>query len=87
VSIKGPLTTPSAAASVSINVAIRQQLGPVCLLRPVRYFPGVPSPLKEPEKTDMVIFRENAEDIYAGIEVGRRHAGGEETDRFPAQGK
>ena len=68
VSIKGPLTTPSGGGIRSINVAIRQQLDLYVCLRPVRYFPGVPSPLKEPEKTDVVIFRENAEDIYAGIE-------------------
>jgi len=68
VSIKGPLTAPVGGGIRSINVAIRQQLDLYVCLRPVRYFPGVPSPLKEPEKTDMVIFRENAEDIYAGIE-------------------
>ena len=68
VSIKGPLTTPIGGGIRSINVALRQQLDLYVCLRPVRYFPGVPSPLKEPEKTDMVIFRENAEDIYAGIE-------------------
>jgi isocitrate dehydrogenase len=68
VSIKGPLTTPVGGGIRSINVALRQQLDLYVCLRPVRYFPGVPSPLKEPEKTDMVIFRENTEDIYAGIE-------------------
>jgi isocitrate dehydrogenase len=68
VSIKGPLTTPIGGGIRSINVALRQQLDLYVCLRPVRYFPGVPSPLKQPEKTDMVIFRENAEDIYAGIE-------------------
>src|SRR5476649_1904849 len=68
VSIKGPLTTPVGGGIRSINMAIRQQLDLYVCLRPVRYFAGVPSPLKEPEKTDMVIFRENAEDIYAGIE-------------------
>jgi len=68
VSIKGPLTTPIGGGIRSINVALRQQLDLYVCLRPVRYFPGVPSPVKEPEKTDMVIFRENAEDIYAGIE-------------------
>src|ERR1019366_746466 len=68
VSIKGPLTTAVGGGIRSINVALRQQLDLYVCLRPVRYFPGVPSPLKEPEKTDMVIFRENAEDIYAGIE-------------------
>jgi isocitrate dehydrogenase len=68
VSIKGPLTTPVGGGIRSINVALRQQLDLYVCLRPIHYFPGVPSPVKEPEKTDMVIFRENAEDIYAGIE-------------------
>ncbi|OGA27252.1 MAG: NADP-dependent isocitrate dehydrogenase [Betaproteobacteria bacterium RIFCSPLOWO2_02_FULL_68_150] len=68
VSIKGPLTTPVGGGIRSINVALRQELDLYVCLRPIRYFKGVPSPLKEPEKTAMVIFRENAEDIYAGIE-------------------
>ena len=68
VSIKGPLTTPVGGGIRSINVALRQELDLYLCLRPVRYFQGVPSPLKNPEKTDMVIFRENSEDIYAGIE-------------------
>lgn len=68
VSIKGPLTTPVGGGIRSINVALRQQLDLYVCLRPVRYFCGVPSPLKNPEKTDMIIFRENSEDIYAGIE-------------------
>ncbi len=68
VSIKGPLTTPVGGGIRSLNVALRQQLDLYVCLRPVRYFTGVPSPLREPEKTDMVIFRENSEDIYAGIE-------------------
>jgi len=68
VSIKGPLTTPVGGGIRSINVALRQQLDLYVCLRPVRYFKGVPSPLKHPERTDMVIFRENSEDIYAGIE-------------------
>ena len=68
VSIKGPLTTPVGGGIRSINVALRQELDLYVCLRPVRYFNGVPSPVKEPEKTDMVIFRENSEDIYAGIE-------------------
>jgi isocitrate dehydrogenase len=68
VSIKGPLTTPVGGGIRSLNVALRQQLDLYVCLRPVRYFNGVPSPLKEPEKTNMVIFRENSEDIYAGIE-------------------
>ncbi|MDY0271011.1 MAG: NADP-dependent isocitrate dehydrogenase [Advenella sp.] len=68
VSIKGPLTTPVGGGIRSLNVAMRQQLDLYVCLRPVRYFKGVPSPVREPEKTDMVIFRENSEDIYAGIE-------------------
>ena len=68
VSIKGPLTTPVGGGIRSLNVALRQQLDLYVCLRPVRYFKGVPSPLREPEKTNMVIFRENSEDIYAGIE-------------------
>jgi isocitrate dehydrogenase len=68
VSIKGPLTTPIGGGIRSLNVTMRQQLDLYVCLRPVRYFQGVPSPLREPEKTDMVIFRENTEDIYAGIE-------------------
>lgn len=68
VSVKGPLTTPVGGGIRSINVALRQQLDLYVCLRPVRYFQGVPSPVKEPHKTDMVIFRENSEDIYAGIE-------------------
>ena len=68
VSIKGPLTTPVGGGIRSLNVALRQQLDLYVCLRPVRYFKGVPSPVREPEKTEMVIFRENSEDIYAGIE-------------------
>jgi len=68
VSIKGPLTTPVGGGIRSLNVAIRQQLDLYTCLRPVRYFEGTPSPLREPWKTNMVIFRENSEDIYAGIE-------------------
>src|SRR6478736_3859809 len=68
VSIKGPLTTPVGGGIRSLNVALRQELDLYVCLRPVRYFNGVPSPLREPHKTDMVIFRENSEDIYAGIE-------------------
>ncbi|WP_250471436.1 NADP-dependent isocitrate dehydrogenase [Caballeronia sp. GAFFF1] len=68
VSIKGPLTTPVGGGIRSLNVALRQQLDLYVCLRPVRYFKGVPSPLREPDKVDMVIFRENSEDIYAGIE-------------------
>ena len=68
VSIKGPLTTPVGGGIRSLNVALRQELDLYLCLRPVRYFRGTPSPLREPEKVDMVIFRENSEDIYAGIE-------------------
>jgi isocitrate dehydrogenase len=68
VSIKGPMTTPDGRGIRSLNDALRQQLDQYVCLRPVRYFKGVPSPVREPEKTDMVIFRENSEDIYAGIE-------------------
>jgi len=68
VSIKGPLTTPVGGGMRSLNVTLRQELDLYVCLRPIQYFTGVPSPLKHPEKTDMVIFRENTEDIYAGIE-------------------
>jgi isocitrate dehydrogenase len=68
VGIKGPLTTPVGGGIRSLNVALRQLLDLYVCLRPVRYFPGVPSPVKRPELVDMVIFRENSEDIYAGIE-------------------
>jgi isocitrate dehydrogenase len=68
VSIKGPMTTPIGGGIRSLNVALRQELDLYVCLRPVRHFPGVPSPLKDPSQTDMVIFRENSEDIYAGIE-------------------
>lgn len=68
IAIKGPLTTPIGGGIRSLNVALRQQLDLYVCLRPVRYFEGVPSPVKRPEDTDMVIFRENTEDIYAGIE-------------------
>ncbi|PLT31183.1 NADP-dependent isocitrate dehydrogenase [Peribacillus deserti] len=68
IAIKGPLTTPVGGGIRSLNVALRQELDLFTCLRPVRYFDGVPSPIKRPEDTDMVIFRENTEDIYAGIE-------------------
>jgi isocitrate dehydrogenase len=68
VSIKGPLTTPVGGGIRSLNVALRQELDLYVCLRPVQYFKGVPSPVREPQKIDMVIFRENSEDIYAGIE-------------------
>src|SRR5436309_640345 len=68
VAIKGPLTTPVGGGIRSLNVTLRQVLDLYACVRPVRYFRGVPSPVKEPEKVDMVIFRENTEDVYAGIE-------------------
>src|SRR5229473_6879677 len=68
VSIKGPLTTPVGGGFRSLNVALRQELDLYVCLRPVRYFAGVPSPVKRPQDVDMVIFRENTEDIYTGIE-------------------
>ena len=68
VAIKGPLTTPVGGGIRSLNVTLRQELDLYLCLRPVRYYDGTPSPVKQPEKTDMVIFRENSEDIYAGIE-------------------
>src|SRR5688500_17603403 len=74
VGIKGPLTTPVGGGIRSLNVALRQMLDLFVCLRPVRHFAGVPSPVKHPQKVDMVIFRENTEDIYAGIE----YAGGTE---------
>ena len=74
VGIKGPLTTPTGGGIRSLNVALRQMLDLYVCLRPVQYFSGVPSPVKHPEKVDMVIFRENTEDIYAGIDF---QAGGE----------
>ncbi|NBC47057.1 MAG: NADP-dependent isocitrate dehydrogenase [Gammaproteobacteria bacterium] len=79
VSIKGPLTTPVSGGIRSLNVALRQRLDLYLCLRPVRYFSGTPSPLKKPEDTDMVIFRENSEDIYAGIEWP---AGSDEAERL-----
>ena len=68
IGIKGPLTTPVGGGIRSLNVALRQQLDLYLCLRPIHYFKGVPSPVKRPELTEMVIFRENTEDIYAGIE-------------------
>jgi isocitrate dehydrogenase len=79
VGIKGPLTTPTGGGIRSINVALRQKLDLYTCLRPVRYFAGVPSPVKQPELTDMVIFRENTEDIYAGIEF---EAGTDDNAKF-----
>ena len=76
VGIKGPLTTPVGKGIRSLNVALRQRLDLYACVRPVRHFPGVPSPVKEPHKVDMVVFRENTEDVYAGLEL---EAGREET--------
>ena len=68
IAVKGPLTTPIGGGIRSLNVALRQELDLFTCLRPVRWFKGVPSPVKRPQDVDMVIFRENTEDIYAGIE-------------------
>jgi isocitrate dehydrogenase len=76
VGIKGPLTTPVGEGIRSLNVALRQRLDLYACVRPVRYFPGVPSPVREPHKVDMVVFRENTEDVYAGLEL---EAGTQET--------
>ncbi|MDX1419655.1 MAG: NADP-dependent isocitrate dehydrogenase [Rubricoccaceae bacterium] len=81
VAIKGPLTTPVGGGIRSLNVAIRQKLDLYACVRPVRYFTGVPSPVREPEAVDMVIYRENTEDIYAGIEW---QAGTDDAARFKA---
>src|SRR5476649_956942 len=79
IGIKGPLTTPIGGGIRSLNVALRQLLDLYVCLRPVRWFKGVPSPVKHPEKVDMVIFRENTEDIYAGIEF---EAGSDDCKKF-----
>src|SRR5688572_5858942 len=79
VGIKGPLTTPVGGGIRSLNVALRQLLDLYVCLRPVRYFRGVPSPVRNPERVNMTIFRENTEDIYAGIEF---EAGSERTEKF-----
>ena len=79
IAIKGPLTTPIGGGIRSLNVALRQELDLYVCLRPVRHFDGVPSPVKRPEDVDMVIFRENTEDIYAGIEY---EAGSDEVKKL-----
>src|SRR5258705_2190338 len=84
VAIKGPLTTPVGGGIRSLNVALRQDLDLYACVRPVRWFKGVPSPVKEPHKTDMTIFRENTEDIYAGIEF---QEGSDENKKFLASFK
>jgi len=85
ISIKGPMTTPVGGGIRSLNVALRQQLDLYVCLRPVRYFKGVPSPLRQPELVDMVIFRENTEDIYAGIEWAAESEGAKKVIRFLEQ--
>ncbi|MDP3037653.1 MAG: NADP-dependent isocitrate dehydrogenase, partial [Rhodocyclaceae bacterium] len=82
VSIKGPMTTPVGGGIRSLNVALRQELDLYQCVRPVRYFKGVPSPLKDPTKTDMVIYRENTEDIYAGIEWAAESEGAKKVIKF-----
>ncbi len=82
VSIKGPLTTPVGGGIRSLNVALRQQLDLYVCLRPVQYFAGVPSPVKAPEKVNMIIFRENSEDIYAGIEWAAESAEAKKLIKF-----
>jgi len=82
VAIKGPLTTPVGGGFRSLNVALRQKLDLYACLRPVRWFTGVPSPVKEPQKVDMVIFRENTEDIYAGIEYRAQSEGAKKLITF-----
>lgn len=82
VSIKGPLTTPVGGGIRSLNVALRQQLDLYVCLRPVQYFKGVPSPVRAPEKVNMVIFRENSEDIYAGIEWPAESEGAKKIIKF-----
>ena len=83
VAIKGPLTTPVGGGFRSLNVALRQKLDLYACVRPVRWFEGVPSPVKAPQDVDMVIFRENTEDIYAGIEYKARERRGPPGGRVP----
>jgi isocitrate dehydrogenase len=82
IGIKGPLTTPVGGGIKSLNVALRQALDLYVCLRPVKYFEGVPSPVRHPEKVDMVVFRENTEDVYAGFEVAEGSAGAVELRNF-----
>jgi isocitrate dehydrogenase len=84
ISIKGPLGTPVGKGMRSLNVALRKELDLYACIRPVKYYPGVPAPVKEPEKVDMVIFRENTEDVYAGVEWS---AGSSEANEFIALAK
>ncbi|HLH29190.1 MAG TPA: isocitrate/isopropylmalate family dehydrogenase, partial [Acidimicrobiales bacterium] len=85
IGIKGPLTTPVGGGFRSLNVTLRQVLDLYVCLRPVRWFRGVPSPVRHPEKVDMVIFRENTEDIYAGIEYAAGSEGAQKILDFIAQ--
>ena len=85
VSIKGPLSAPSSGHIRSLNVAIRQALDLYACLRPLRYFKGVPSPVREPEKTNITLFRENSEDIYAGIEYAAHSEAGQKLIAFLTQ--
>src|SRR5882672_11987666 len=85
VSIKGPLTTPIGGGFRSLNVAVRQKLDLYACVRPVRWFTGVPSPVKEPQKVDMAIFRENTEDIYSGIEYRAQSEGAKKLIAFLEQ--
>jgi isocitrate dehydrogenase len=85
IAIKGPLTTPVGGGIRSLNVALRQELDLFVCLRPVRWFEGVPSPVKRPQDTDMVIFRENTEDIYAGIEYEKGTEAVKKSNRLPSK--
>ena len=92
VGIKGPLTTPVGGGIRSLNVALRQELDLYACVRPVRYFEGVPSPVRRPDQVDMVIFRENTEDIYAGVEFEQGTDDAEQfwrlfEEAFPARAK
>ena len=82
VSIKGPLTTPVGGGFRSLNVALRQDLDLYACVRPVRYYPGVPSPMRQPEFVDVVIFRENTEDVYTGIEYQAGSTEAKRVERF-----
>ena len=82
VAIKGPLTTPIGGGIRSLNVALRQLLDLFACVRPVKYYKGVPSPMKDPGKLDIVIYRENTEDVYSGIEFEIRHTGIRRSNRI-----
>ena len=85
VGIKGPLTTPVGGGIRSLNVALRQILDLYACVRPVKYYQGIPSPVKHPERMNIVIYRENTEDVYAGIEWKEGHAAGQGADRLHQQ--